>query len=75
MKNCYGRWIRLPINSGSAQKLFRDSLKMVNYLLFVLEGMFASRHGWFTTLWNKLDAIIRIAQGWRCVIRKENANA
>ena len=75
MKNCYGRWIRLPINSGFAQKLSLALLLTTNCLLFGLEGMFASRHERFTTLWNKLDAIIRIAQGWRCVIRKENANA
>ena len=75
MKNCYGRWIRLPINSGFAQKLSLALLLTTNCLLFGLEGMFASRHGWFTTLWNKLDAIMKIAQGWWCVIRKENANA
>ena len=43
-------------------------------LQFVLDVVFASKNNLFTTLSKPDERTMMTAQGWRCVIRKENAN-
>ena len=53
---------------------FVDLLKTDNYLLFESDAQFALKNNRFTTLLRPIVSTITTAQGWRCVIRKENAN-
>ena len=50
-----------------------SSLRVI-FRRFVLDVVFASKNKLFATLSMTDERTMMTAQGWRCVIRKENAN-
>ena len=75
MKKYFGQKKKWQKNFKSAEKLSLVSLLKDNFLSFKLEAVFAYKRPMFLTFWRAKNNIIWGAQGWRCVIRKENANA
>ena len=68
---------QLPMFQRCSVSLIEQSeifCKMESCLQFVLDVVFASKNKLFATLSMTDERTMMTAQGWRCVIRKENAN-
>ena len=75
MKKYFGQKKKWQNNFKSAPKLSLVSLLKDYFLSFKLGAVFAYKRQMFLNFWNVKNDIIWGAQGWRCVIRKENENA
>ena len=71
----FGQPQKLLDNFKLAPKPSLVSLLKDNFISFKLEAVFAYKRQMFLPFWGGKNNIIWGAQGWRCVIRKENANA